>query len=344
MSASFSIVAFSLTLIAASVSAGLDLTGSANIAVYWGQDSTNDGSQQSLTTYCANSEIDIIPMAFLYEFYGTGDEPVINFANSGNDCSTFSGTELLDCPSIGTDITTCQETYGKTILLSIGGATYTEGGFSSTDEAVTQANKIWAMFGPEQYGSTALRPFGSAILDGFDFDFESSVSNTAAFANQLRALMDADTSKSYYLTAAPQCPYPDSADQSMLDGAVYFDAIWVQFYNNYCGLTAFESTSDPGEFNFETWHTWATTVSANPNVRVLVGAPGSSTAAGSGYVSSSELTEINEYCRQFSSFGGIMFWDASQLYANSGYLDAIYAALHSTTSRIMKRSRSVSTW
>ena len=40
-------------------------------------------------------------MAFLYEFYGTGNEPVINFANSGNDCTTFSGTELLDCPDIG---------------------------------------------------------------------------------------------------------------------------------------------------------------------------------------------------------------------------------------------------
>ena len=90
------------------------------------------------------------------------------------------------------------------------------------------------MFGPEQSGSTALRPFGAAAVDGFDFDFESTVQNTAPFANELRSLMDsASDGKTRYLTAAPQCPYPDAADNSMLDGAVSFDAIWVQFYNNY---------------------------------------------------------------------------------------------------------------
>jgi chitinase len=62
------------------------------------------------------------------------------------------------------------------------------------------------------------------------------------FANQLRSLMDANaasTGKKWYLTAAPQCPYPDSADNTMLNGAVYLDAIWVQFYNNYCGLQSY---------------------------------------------------------------------------------------------------------
>ena len=38
------------------------------------------------------------------------------------------------------DIQTCQTTYGKTILLSIGGATYTEGGFSSSSAAAASAD------------------------------------------------------------------------------------------------------------------------------------------------------------------------------------------------------------
>ena len=103
---------------------------------------------------------------------------------------------------------TCQKTYGKTILLSIGGATYTEGGFSSSSAAVAGANLLWKTFGPVQSGSSGNRPFGTAVVDGFDFDFEAGVSNTVPFANQLRSLMNADTSKKYYLSAAPQCPYP----------------------------------------------------------------------------------------------------------------------------------------
>lgn len=57
-------------------------------------------------------------------------------------------------------------------MLSIGGDAYTEGGFTSAAAATAGADKIWAMYGPVQSGSNALRPFGSAVLDGFDFDFE----------------------------------------------------------------------------------------------------------------------------------------------------------------------------
>ena len=104
---------------------------------------------------------------------------------------------------------TCQKTYGKQILVSVGGATYTEGGFSSSSAAVAGANSLWATFGPVQSGSSALRPFGTSVVDGFDFDFEAGVSNMVPFANQLRSLMNAETSKKFLLTAAPQCPYPD---------------------------------------------------------------------------------------------------------------------------------------
>lgn len=64
------------------------------------------------------------------------------------------------------DIKTCQSTYGKTIMLSVGGATYTEGGFSSSSAASTAADTIWAMFGLKQSGSSVNRPFGTAVVDG----------------------------------------------------------------------------------------------------------------------------------------------------------------------------------
>ena len=220
--------------------------------------------------------------------------------------------------------------------MSIGGATYTEGGFSSSDQAVSIAQQIWATFGPEQYGSSALRPFGSASVNGFDLDFESTVNNAVPFANELRSLMDA-TGQQYFLTAAPQCPYPDAADNPMLSGGVYFDAIWVQFYNNYCGLQSYTpGSSTQNNFNFDTWDNWAHTVSANPNVKVLLGVPGNTAAAGSGYEPASTVAEIIQYCKQFSSFGGVMTWDASQAESNSGFLDAIRTALTTSASRIMR--------
>jgi chitinase len=147
------------------------------------------------------------------------------------------------------------------------------------------------------------------------------------FANQLRTLMNAATAaggKKYYLTAAPQCPYPDAADGPMLAGAVYFDAIFIQFYNNYCGLQSYvPGTTTQNNFNFATWDNWAKTVSLNPNVKILLGIPGSPTAAGSGYATGSTLKAIIAYSKSFSSFGGVMIWDMSQIYANSGFLDGV---------------------
>lgn len=91
-------------------------------------------------------------------------------------------------------------------MLSLGGDAYNEGGYTSPDLATAGAEKIWAMFGPFQNGSSALRPFGTASLDGFDFDFEANNVNMGVWGNRMRSLMDAAAGKKYYLSAAPQCP------------------------------------------------------------------------------------------------------------------------------------------
>lgn len=92
------------------------------------------------------------------------------------------------------------------------------------------------MFGPMQSRSSVNRPFGDAVADGFHFNFESTTSNMVPFAQQLRSLIDAAGGERYHLSAAPQCPYPDAADNDMLNGAVSFDFVMIQCYNNYYGL------------------------------------------------------------------------------------------------------------
>lgn len=187
---------------------------------------------------------------------------------------------------------------------------------------------MWETFGPKQEGSEALRPFGETALDGFDFDFEANVEHMAPFANELRSLMDADKSKQrFYLTAAPQCPYPDQSDKEILNGPVYIDAIWVQFYNNFCGVNNFNTDMASNKYNFEEWDNWAKTVSKNKNVKVIVGVPADTTAASTGYIPSSKLDGVIEYSKKFESFGGVMMWDATQAYGNDGFINDVRKSL-----------------
>ncbi|KAI9036182.1 glycoside hydrolase family 18 protein [Aspergillus affinis] len=321
------------------VRAGLNLNSASNVAVYWGQNSygqsTGEYVQQRLSYYCQNSDIDVFQISFLTRINGAGGVPEVNFANAGNNCTTFPGTSLLNCPQIAEDIQDCQKA-GKTILLSIGGATYTEGGFSSEAAAISGAQLLWETFGPVS-NSAASRPFGNAVIDGFDLDFEATVNNMPAFANQLRSLYAKDSSKSYYLTAAPQCPYPDAANNAMLNGAVAFDAIWIQFYNNYCGLQSYvPGSSTQNNFNFATWDNWAKSTSRNSKVKVFLGIPGNTGAAGSGYQSLDRVKEIIGYVKQFSSFGGVMIWDASQVFANGGFLNGVKGALGGSVAEAAK--------
>lgn len=149
----------------------------------------------------------------------------------------------------------------------------------------------------------------------------------ASFANELRSLMNQDSSKQYFLTAAPQCPYPDQADKDILNGPVDIDAVWVQFYNNFCGVNNFNSDSSSNKYNFEEWDNWAKTVSQNPNVKVLVGVPADTTAASTGYVPADKLAEVIQYSKKYDSFGGVMMWDATQAEANDGFIQGVRNAL-----------------
>lgn len=62
-------------------------------------------------------------------------------------------------------------------------------------------------------------------------------------------------------------------------------------------------------------------------MKIYIGAPASS-SAGYGYVNASMLsTIIQETMAQYSSFGGVMLWDASQAYANDRYDESVKNAL-----------------
>lgn len=89
--------ALSTLAFAAGAFAGFDPASFDNVATYWGQNSAGgQDTQTNLTEYCADPNIDIIPMAFLYAL----KEPLLDLGNVGDTCSSFE-SGLLHCPNVG---------------------------------------------------------------------------------------------------------------------------------------------------------------------------------------------------------------------------------------------------
>ncbi|KAK6453589.1 chitinase, partial [Scheffersomyces xylosifermentans] len=292
------------------VASAFDSGSSQNIAAYWGQNA--GGNQGTLGSYCDSANVDIIILSFLNGF------PALEL-NFANQCSETFPSGLLHCSQIASDIKYCQS-QGKKILLSLGGATGSYG-FSSDADGESFAATLWNKFGA---GTDSERPFDDAVVDGFDFDIENnSQTGYVALANKLREYFSADTSKTYYLSAAPQCPYPDQSVGDLLS-QVNIDFAFIQFYNNYCSLDK--------TFNWDTWTDFAANTSPNKNIKLYLGLPGSPASAGSGYVGIDSISSALANIKGGSSFGGVSVWDISSAQVNGDFLQQIRSALGSTPS------------
>ncbi|KAJ1948451.1 Chitinase 2 [Linderina pennispora] len=129
------------------------------------------------------------------------------------------------------------------------------------------------------------------------------------------------TSRKYYLTTAPQCPYPDANLHKVLTGA-HVDMAFIQFYNSgWCDNSKYGLPHWPQAQNYYMWEdAWQNKSFANPNMKMYVGATAGSGAGNpSSYVSPSffaqELKELQGNYTQ--SFGGAMMWDMSWAYGSS---------------------------
>lgn len=293
-----------------------DINSKTNVALYWGQNSA--GSQQSLASYCQSTDAEIYLLSFLSSFPKIG----LNFANA---CTDTYADGTLHCSQIAQDIKTCQS-LGKKILLSMGGASGNYG-LANDAEASKFAVTLWNTFG-EGSDPSIERPFDDAVIDGFDFDIENNMATGyVTLTNELRALFQ-QGSKQYYISAAPQCPYPDASVGELLANADV-DFAFIQFYNNYCNVER--------QFNWETWKNFAETVSPNKNIKLYLGLPGAPSAAGSGYISDlNKLQSVVQSISEFSNFGGISLWDASQAVSNivngKDYVSNVKAILNDVTS------------
>ncbi|RVW37172.1 Acidic endochitinase [Vitis vinifera] len=200
-------------LISLSVLALLQTSYAGGIAIYWGQ----NGNEGTLTQTCNTGKYSYVNIAFLNKF-GNGQTPEINLAGHCNPASN-------GCTSVSTGIRNCQNR-GIKVMLSIGGGAGSYS-LSSSNDAQNVANYLWNNF---LGGQSSSRPLGDAVLDGIDFDIE--LGSTLHWDDLARALSGfSKRGRKVYLTAAPQCPFPDKFLGTALNTGL-FDSVWVQFYNN----------------------------------------------------------------------------------------------------------------
>jgi len=139
--------------------------------------------------------------------------------------------------------------------------------------------------------------------------------NFGVLASTLRTHFDTDTSKAYYLSSAPQCPFPDASNPSSL--LLLCDFVWVQFYNNpLCeiGSSGFTASVNQWSAALE-----ASTLAAKP--RLYVGAPAFSAAGATAYENIGDAQGMQQVANSvesmgLSNFGGVMFWDGPEGYLN----------------------------
>ncbi|XP_008776738.1 acidic endochitinase-like [Phoenix dactylifera] len=255
-----------------------------SIAVYWGQ----NGNEGTLASTCNTGLYSYVIIAFLTTF-GKGQTPVLNLAGH---CNPSAGT----CKSISSDIQSCQSR-GVKVLLSLGGAS---GSYSLTSAADAQ-NVSNYLLNNYLGGNSSSRPLGAAVLDGIDFDIEAT--NGDHFDDLAKALSQfSSRGKKVYLSAAPQCPYPDAHLNTALKTGL-FNYVWIQFYNNpQCQY----SSGDISKMT-SAWKTWTSSVTAT---NFFLGVPASTAAAGSGYIPPSALTsQVLPAIKSTAKYGGIMVWN-----------------------------------
>ncbi|CAI9113536.1 OLC1v1014150C1 [Oldenlandia corymbosa var. corymbosa] len=263
------------------------------IVIYWGQ----NGNEGTLAETCATGNYDIVILAFLSTF-GNKTTPVLNLAGHCNPAS---------CSVLSDEIEACQN-QGIQILLSLGGGSG-KYGLSSPEDANQVALYLWNNFLGGQSNS---RPLGNAVLDGIDFDIEAG--SGQYWDNLARALKGFDSC--VYLSAAPQCPFPDAHLQTAIKTGL-FGYVW--FYNN--PQCQYDDSGSGANNLIASWNQW-TSVPAN---QLFLGLPASSNATNGGYIPSDVLiSQVLPSIQSASNYGGVMLWNKAN---DQGYSSAIQGSV-----------------
>lgn len=214
------------------------------------------------------------------------------------------------------------------MFLSLGGAIPSNQRIADDQSAQAFAQFLWTSFGPVS-DLTAPRPFGGAVIDGFDFDIESIAvegedpkalsRGYSTLVNTLRRYYSLEKSKTFYISGAPQCIVPDEHLANAMETS-YFDFIFVQFYNTpQCSARAFFDHTYGGPDSDISYAKWVDFLKnmVNKKAKIFVGLPGSPDKNvvydPAMYLKPNEAKELIETLqREYpDAFGGVMIYEAT---------------------------------
>lgn len=285
---------------------------SGQVVVYWGQNGGGTVENNDLSAYCAaDSGIDVLVLAFLYEF-GNGNN--IPSGTIGQSCFISTSGEGQNCDALSSAITKCQSA-GVKIILSLGGAS---GAYSlqSASDAEAIGQYLWDAYA-NSGNTTVQRPLGDAFVNGFDFDIELNNGNQyyKNMISTLRGNFASDSGNTYYITGAPQCPIPEP-NMGEIIGNSTFDYLFVQFYNNnnYTFPCALPFNGN-APFNYDDWVQF-TMGGPSANAEIFIGVPASTLGANGSpsgatyYITPDQLASLVDEYESHPRFGGVMMWNA----------------------------------
>ena len=161
----------------------------------------------------------------------------------------------------------------------------------------------------------------------FFLDHEAKApASYTVFTEALRNLYSTQNQKDYYISAAPQCIYPDASIP--MDAMQAMDFVFVQFYNNpSCNvgtsgfLASFQQWSSQLKLGGDEW---------GHKPQLFIGAEASA-ADGASYIDMGSMQGVVKSARgaAVSNLGGVMLWDGSQAVANGNYEAGMKSALTS---------------
>nr|4B15_A Chain A, CHITINASE LIKE LECTIN [Tamarindus indica]4B16_A Chain A, CHITINASE LIKE LECTIN [Tamarindus indica] len=249
-----------------------------NIVVYWGQGGS-DNSEGSLKEACKSGHYNMIVLEELIT-YDNGRDPDLNL-----------GAHCVNCTSLQQEIKYCQLKLIK-ILLQIGQVT-------PTKEDTKDTTKDLSQYLDSNFFSGKSGPLGEVYLDGIDIASVPEGLNLK-FDELVQALNDSATSRRIYLSASPNCVYPDY----YLDKAIQtqkLDFLFVQFFY---ALPCIYTQGLPEDL-FQAMKTWTSNV---PESKIFMALP--ATPDLNGYIPPRVLNkEILPAVTQASNFAGVMIFD-----------------------------------
>jgi chitinase len=292
-----------------------------HLAVYWGQDlfggaNPDAGSlwEQPLADACAGSPYDFVVLGYVTNVANGSDGTPVSFQqNFANHCTMGSQLDgapgLTNCDDIAAGVSACHQA-GKKVLIAVGEQDLGLQGDLDGGVGAQAAQSMWDLY---LGGSGTARPFVDQNLDGVDLSFQltppaSPGPGYVRFAARLRELMNA-SGATYYLTASPQCGYPDLSlgpgmGTALGDVPGAFDALFVQFY--YKASCSY-SPADPSGFLADL-NSWQTLVRGS-RPKIFVGLWLDS--SGVGYVDRASLPMLVNAVKNNPAFGGLALRDES---------------------------------